>query len=84
MKGAVLERFNKSLKARMYRISQKNTYLHLDIMDKLLTGNNYSVHSTIDLPPSKLNPSKIYSVWKGMNNLLAKIPHGRVKFKVVI
>jgi hypothetical protein len=33
------------------------------------------------MPPSKLNPSNIYSVWKKMNSLRAKIPQGRVTFK---
>jgi hypothetical protein len=34
------------------------------------------------MPPSKANPSNIYSVWKRMNNLWAKIPEGSVKYKV--
>jgi hypothetical protein len=53
----------------------------LDVIDKLLTSYNNSVHSTIAMPPSKVNPSNIYSVWKKMNSLRAKIPQGRVKFK---
>ena len=34
------------------------------------------------MPPAKVNPSKIYSVWKRMNSLWAKIPQGNVKYKV--
>jgi hypothetical protein len=34
------------------------------------------------MPPSKVNPSNIYSVWKKMNSLRAKISQGRFKFKV--
>jgi hypothetical protein len=34
------------------------------------------------MPPSKVNHSNIYSVWKRMNSLWAKIPQGRVKFEV--
>jgi hypothetical protein len=30
----------------------------------------------------KVSPSYIYSVWRKLNGLQAKIPHGRVKFKV--
>ena len=33
------------------------------------------------MPPSKVNPSNIYSVWKRMNSLWVKIPEGRVKYK---
>jgi len=53
----------------------------LDIINDLLASYN-SVHSTIGMPPSKLSPSTIYSVWLKLNSLRAKIPHGRVKFKV--
>jgi len=34
------------------------------------------------MPPSKVSSSNIYSVWQKVNSLRAKIPHGRVKFKV--
>jgi len=34
------------------------------------------------MPPSKVSSSYIYSVWRKVNSLRAKIPHGRVKFNV--
>jgi len=34
------------------------------------------------MPPSKVTPSNIYTVWRKVNNLRAKIPQSRVKFKV--
>ena len=34
------------------------------------------------MPRSKVNPSNIYSISKRMNSLWAKIPQGRVKYKV--
>jgi len=83
MKGAVIERFNKSLKTRMYKYFTKyNTYRYLDVINKLLRGYNNFVYSTIGMPPSKVNPSNIYSVWHKINCLWVKIPHGSVKFKV--
>ena len=51
------------------------------VINKLLIGYN-SVHSTIGMPTSKVSPSNIYSVWKGMNSLWVKIPQGRLKYKV--
>jgi hypothetical protein len=33
------------------------------------------------MPPSKVNPSNIYSVWQRINTLRSKIAQGRVKFK---
>ena len=81
--GAVIERFNKSLKTRMYKyFTKNNTYRYLDVINKLLTGYSNSVHSTIGMPPSKVNPSKFYIVWKRMNSLWIKIPQGSIKYKV--
>jgi len=63
IKGAVILRFNKSLKSRMYKyFTKNNTNRYLDVINKLLTGYN-SVHSTVGMPPSKVNPSNIYYVW---------------------
>ena len=70
IKGAVIERFNKSLKSRMFKyFTKNNTYRYLDVIDKLLTGYNSSVHSTIGMPTTKVNPSNIFSVWQRMNRL---------------
>jgi len=83
IKGAVIERLNKSLNTRMYKYFTKyNTYRYLDVIDKLLTGYNNSVHSTIGMPPSKVNSSNIYTVWQRINSLWGKIPQGGLKFKV--
>jgi len=61
--------------------TKNNTYRYLDVINNLLTSYN-SVHSTMAMSPSKVSPSNIYSVWQNVNGLRAKIPHGRVKFKV--
>jgi len=83
IKFAVIEHFIKSLKTRMYKYFTKyNTYHYLHVINKILTDYNNSVHSTIGMPPSKVNPSNIYSVWQRINSLWAKIPQVRVKFKV--
>jgi len=83
IKGAIIERFNRILKTRMYKYFTKNdTYRYLNVINNLLVGYNNSVHSTIGMAPSKVNPSNIYSVWQKMNSLRAKIPEGCAKFKV--
>jgi len=80
IKAAIIERFNRTLKTKMYKyFTKNNTYRYLDVINKLLTSYNNSVHSTIGMPPSKVNPTNIYSVWQKMNSLGAKIPQGRVK-----
>jgi len=81
-KGAVIERFNRTLKTKIYKyFTKNNTYRYLDVINKLLTSYN-SVHSTIAMAPSKVSPSNIYSLWQNVNSLRAKIPHERIKFKV--
>ena len=82
IKGAVIERFNRTLKTKIYKyVTKNNTYRYLDVINNLASYNN-SVHSTIAMPPSKVSPSNIYHIWRKVNSLRAKIRHGRVKFKV--
>jgi transposase InsO family protein len=48
IKDAIIERFNKTLKTRMYRyFTKNNTYRYLGVLDKLVQGYNNSIHSTI-------------------------------------
>jgi len=62
----------------MYKyFTKNNSYRYLDVTNKVLTGYNKSMHSTIGMLPSN-----IYTVWRRVNTLRAKIPQGRVKFKV--
>jgi hypothetical protein len=62
--------------------TKNNTYRYSDVLHKLVAGYNNSVHSTIGIQPCKVNSSNIYSIWKRINIFNAKIPQGRVKFKV--
>ena len=54
----------------------------MDAINKLLTGYNNTVHSTIGMPSSKVNPSNNYSVWKRMHSFWGKILKGSAKYKV--
>ena len=47
-----------------------------------MASYNNSVHSTAGIQPCKVNSSNVHSIWKIINILNAKIPQGRVKFKV--
>ena len=65
IKGAIVERFNRTLKTKIYKYFTKyNTYRYLDVINRLLATYN-SVHSTIGMPSSKVNPSNIYSMAQG-------------------
>jgi len=81
--GAILERFRRSLKTRMYKyLTKNNSYSYLDVMNKLLIGYNKSVHSTIGMPPRKFTAPNVYSVWRKVNSLRAEIPQCLFKFDV--
>ena len=62
--------------------TKNNTYRYSEVLHKLVASNNNSIHSTIGIQPCKVNSPKIYSIWKIINIRNAKIPQGRVKFKV--
>jgi len=83
MKGVILERFQITLKNRMYKyFIQNNKYSYLAVINKLSIGYNISVHPAIGMPPTKISPSNIYSVWRMVNILRPKIPQNPVKYKV--
>lgn len=83
IKAAIIERFNRTLKSKMYKyFTKNNTYRYIDALDKLLEGYNNSVHSTIGIPPSMVNPSNIYAVWKKINRNSTVTSQGQVKFRV--
>jgi transposase InsO family protein len=64
IKGAAIERFNRTLKTRMYKYFTKfSTYRYVETKSNLLAGYNRAVHSTIGMPPGS-SPSNIYSVWQ--------------------
>jgi len=81
--AAVFERFNRTLKTKMYKyFTKNNTNCYLYIINVLLASYNNSVHSAICMPPSKVEASNVFSVWRKVISLWARIAHGRVKFKV--
>jgi len=64
IKSAIIERFNRTLKTKMYKyFTKNNTYHYSDVIHKLLTSYN-SVHYAIGIPLSTVNSSNIYSIWK--------------------
>ena len=56
IKGAVIERFNRTLKMKMYKYFTKNNkYRYLDVISNILTSYNNSVHSTMAMAPSSVS-----------------------------
>ena len=57
IKCALVERFNRTLKSRMWRyFTHRSTYRYLDILQPLVDSYNNSFHRTIKASPSSVGP----------------------------
>ena len=51
-KAAVVERFNRMLKSRMWRyFTHNNTYRYVDVLQELVSGYNASPHKGVGMAP---------------------------------
>ena len=63
-KAAVVERFNRTLKSRMWRyFTHNNTYKYVDVLQQLIDGYNASHHRGVGMPPEKVNSSNQLKIW---------------------
>ena len=64
-KAAVVERFNRTLKSRMWRyFSARQTNHYLDILPKLLQAYNHSWHRSIGAVPADVRLTDEARIWK--------------------
>ena len=53
IKAAIVERFNRTLKAKMFKyFTWKQTWAYLDILPELMSGYNAKIHSSTGVAPS--------------------------------
>jgi hypothetical protein len=83
MKASVIERFNRTLKERMWRyFTFKQSYRYLDILQKLVQSYNNSFHRSIKTSPSQVNKKNERHVWKILYGHDQKVPIDQnLKFK---
>ena len=63
-KAAIVERFNRTLKSRMWRaFTKQGSYKWLDLLPKLLTAYNNSVHRILGMAPSQVTVDNETDVW---------------------
>src|SRR5438552_4829649 len=63
-KAAVCERFNRTLKSKMWRyFTHRGTYKWIDILPDLINAYNASKHSSIGIPPNDVNASNERELW---------------------
>ena len=81
-KASVVERFNRTLKQRMYRsFTARNTRVYLSVLTQLLDGYNRSFHRSIGLAPHDVIDKYEGSVWTKLYGKRFK-PRPRPKLKV--
>ena len=68
-KASVVERFNRTLKQRLYRyFTAANTLTFTDILPDLVKGYNATSHRSIGMPPNQdtwKNPSQVWNILYG-------------------
>ena len=56
LKASVVERFNRTLKTKMYRyFTYKNTRRYVDVLDDMLYSYNNTYHRSIGMTPAEVN-----------------------------
>ena len=74
LKASICERFNRTLKSRMWRyLTFKNTKRYIDVLDDLLRAYNSSVHRTIGLAPIDVNETNESKIWQRMYGDLSRV-----------
>lgn len=88
IKAACVERFNRTLKAKMFRyFTHKGTRRYIHILNQLLESYNNSYHRSIKMTPRQVdgsNPRTVFYNLYGFNNeraMLTASPVETAKFK---
>jgi len=63
-KASMVERFNRTLKTKMFRwFEQNDTKRYIDVLPELLHSYNHSVHRTIGMRPVDVNKSNVKKIF---------------------
>ena len=82
-KASVVERFNRTLKERLYRyFTVKNTLKYLPVFKDLVMGYNRSYHRSIKMAPDQVTVQNEEQVWKNLYAKRLKGKRTRPKLKV--
>jgi transposase InsO family protein len=82
-KAAVVERFNRTLKAKMWRyFTHAGNYKWLDVLPSLMQAYNKSVHRSIGMAPERVTEAVEHELWqaqeeKGPQKVTAKQPQSK-------
>jgi len=64
LKACVVERFNRTLKEKMFRyFTNNNTYKYINVLPKILKAYNNTYHRTIEMTPSEVSKENEEEIW---------------------
>ncbi|KAF4513977.1 UNVERIFIED_CONTAM: hypothetical protein B566_EDAN018374 [Ephemera danica] len=67
VKAAIIERFNRSLKERMWRyFTHKQTHRYIDHLNDFVASYNNAYHKSIRMKPEQVNENNLYEVWTNL------------------
>ena len=83
-KGAIIERFNRTLKERMFKyFTSRGSHRWVDVLQDLINGYNQSKHSSISMAPNDVTPANENKVRKILFPKVEKLKeHSKPVFKV--
>lgn len=65
MKAAMVERFNRTIKNRMWRyFTANNTRRFIEVLPKLIKAYNNAYHRTIGMKPSEVRAEHVPAIWR--------------------
>ena len=82
LKASVVERFNRTLKGRMYKyFTVKNTLTYIDVLPQLVKSYNNTYHRSIKMKPTQVTKANEAKVWE---TLYGNDVNKRVRFKLAV
>ena len=82
-KASVVERFNRTLKTRMYRyFTSANTLRYEDVLQSLVRGYNATKHGSIGMPPKDVTIKNERRVWQRLYGRRLKPVGKKPRFRV--
>ena len=82
-KASVVERFNRTLKTRMYRyFTSANTLRYEDVLQSLVRGYNATKHGSIGIPPKDVTIKNERRVWQRLYRRRLKPIRKKPRFRV--
>jgi len=70
VKASIVERFNRTLKEKMYKYFTRNkSFSYKNMLDDLISNYNISYHRSIKTSPNLVNKNNEFEIWKKLNNI---------------